>query len=231
MTRGDWLRLGSLFAIIIAGIVLITFPLRPLKDVVKLGLDLQGGVRLVLEGEGVAAMTTEQQTETINRAIEILKNRVDSYGLANAEIRRYGEGPRQRPGAADPGSPAVHRADGRLGFRRVAGWDSASDSLSPTSSSQEVFYTKPGVLVLVDRGTDWCACRRTLVTEAPCSGVDRLADVQPRGAEQFARRARSRAGQLLATCSTCHSDNPCSRRASAAPARAVARARATPARR
>jgi hypothetical protein len=72
MTRADWLRLGSMLVIIIAGIVLITVPFRPVKDIVKLGLDLQGGVRLVLEGEGVSAMAADAQTETIGRMIEIL---------------------------------------------------------------------------------------------------------------------------------------------------------------
>jgi preprotein translocase subunit SecD len=209
MTRGDWLRLGSLLAIIIAGIVLITVPFRPLKDVVKLGLDLQGGVRLVLEGEGVAEMTDEQQTETMNRAIEILKNRVDSYGLANAEIRRYGE---DRilvnvPGATDP--EEARRLIGQtavLEFHRVVQvGTSATDDLTPTSSSQERLYTKDGIPVLVERevlltGAALSNAVARTSTETTSLGKSIVSLTFNReGAEQFARVVRDLgAGQLLA---------------------------------
>lgn len=209
MTRGDWLRLGSLFAIVIAAAVLITVPFRPVKDIVKLGLDLQGGVRLVLEGEGVAAMTAEQQTETMNRAIEILKNRVDSYGLANAEIRRYGT---DRilvniPGATDP--EEARRLIGQtavLEFHRVVQvGTSAADELTPSSSSQELLYTKEGIPVILDR--EVLLTGAALADAAARTSGDSMSvgkwvvamKFNRDGAEQFAKVIRDLgAGQLLA---------------------------------
>jgi preprotein translocase subunit SecD len=209
MTRGDWFRLGSMLAIVVAAAVLITVPQRPVKDIVKLGLDLQGGVRLVLEGEGVAAMDSEQQTETMNRAIEILKNRVDSYGLANAEIRRYGA---DRilvnvPGATDP--EEARRLIGQtavLEFHRVVQvGTSAADDLVPSSSSQELLYTKDEVPVIVDRevlltGAALSNAVARTSTETTSLGKSIVSLTFNReGAEQFARVVRDLgSGQLLA---------------------------------
>ena len=209
MTRGDWLRLGSMFAIIIAAVVLIVVPPRPVKDIMKLGLDLQGGVRLVLEGEGVADMTAQQQTDTIDRMIEILNNRVDTYGLANAEIRRYGP---DRilvnvPGAADPAE--ARRLIGQtavLEFRRVVQvGTTASDDLSPSSSSQELLYTKEGLPIIVDREvllTGAALSNATVRTSTDVREAGRLQvglTFSQEGAEQFASVVRELgAGQLLA---------------------------------
>jgi preprotein translocase subunit SecD len=209
MTRADWVRLGSMLAIIVAGIVLITVPFRPVKDIIKLGLDLQGGVRLVLEGEGVAAMTPTQQTETIDRTIEILQNRVDSYGLANAEIRRYGS---DRilvnvPGASDP--EQARRLIGQtavLEFHHaIQVGASATDELTPSSSTQEVLYTSAGIPVLVDRevlltGAALSNAEAKTSTQAATLGQSMVAlTFNQDGAEQFASVVRDLgAGQMLA---------------------------------
>ena len=209
MTRADWVRLGSMLAIIVAGIVLITVPFRPVKDIIKLGLDLQGGVRLVLEGEGVSAMTPDQQTDTIDRTIEILKNRVDTYGLANAEIRRYGS---DRilvnvPGASDP--EEARRLIGQtavLEFHHaIQVGASPTDDLTPSSSTQEVLYTTTGIPILVDR--------EVLLTGAALSNAEVKTSSQTAtlgqsmvaltfnqdGAEQFASVVRELgSGQMLA---------------------------------
>ena len=44
MKRRDWVYLGVILAVIFAAIGLL-YPFRPLDRVIKLGLDLQGGVR------------------------------------------------------------------------------------------------------------------------------------------------------------------------------------------
>jgi preprotein translocase subunit SecD len=209
MTRADWLRLGSMLVIVIAGIVLITVPFRPVKDIVKLGLDLQGGVRLVLEGEGVAAMATEAQTETIGRMIEILNNRVDQYGLANAEIRRYGP---DRilvnvPGAADP--EEARRLIGQtavLEFRRVVEVGvTSTDDISPSSSSQELLYSKEGLPIVVDREVLLTGAALSNATVRTSSDVREVGKLQvgltfsQEGAEQFASVVRELGtGQMLA---------------------------------
>jgi preprotein translocase subunit SecD len=198
-----------MLVIIIAGIVLITVPFRPVKDIMKLGLDLQGGVRLVLEGEGVSAMDTTTQTETINRMIEILDNRVDQYGLSNAEIRRYGP---DRilvsiPGATDP--EEARRLIGQtavLEFRRVIEVGvSPTDDLSPSSSSQELLYNKEGIPIVVDREVLLTGAALSNATVRTSSDVREVGKLQvgltfsQEGAEQFASVVRELGtGQMLA---------------------------------
>jgi preprotein translocase subunit SecD len=198
-----------MLVIVIAGIVLITVPFRPVKDIVKLGLDLQGGVRLVLEGEGVAAMATDAQTETIGRMIEILNNRVDQYGLANAEIRRYGP---DRilvniPGATDP--EEARRLIGQtavLEFRRVVEVGvTSTDDISPSSSSQELLYSKEGLPIVVDREVLLTGAALSNATVRTSSDVREVGKLQvgltfsQEGAEQFAGVVRELGtGQMLA---------------------------------
>ncbi len=153
MTRNDWIRFGVVLLVAVGALYLV-YPFWPLGDVVQLGLDLQGGVRMVLEGEGVDEMGTDLRNETIDRLITIIENRVNQYGLANTEIRRFG-GDRilvSLPGASDP--EEARRLIGQtalLEFRRVieAGTSPLED-LAPTSSTQELLRNRAGVPFIVD---------------------------------------------------------------------------------
>jgi preprotein translocase subunit SecD len=123
--------------------------------VVNLGLDLQGGVRIVLEAEGVADMSAENQDEVIDRVITILATRIDQYGLANAEIRRFG-GERilvNLPGATNPAE--ARRLIGQtamLEFREVVeAGTSPLDDLVPGSASEELLRDRDGVPYIVRR--------------------------------------------------------------------------------
>ena len=154
MTRSDWMRFGAVFLVAIGALYLV-YPFWPLQDVVPLGLDLQGGVRLVLEPEGVVELGGAVQDEVIDRIITILGNRVDQYGLSNTEIRRFG-GVRilvSLPGATDPAE--ARRLIGQtamLEFRRVieAG-DGPLDDLVPTSSGEELLRNRDGVPYILER--------------------------------------------------------------------------------
>lgn len=154
MTRSDWMRFGAVLLVAIGALYLV-YPFWPLQDVVPLGLDLQGGVRLVLEPEGVVEMGGAVQDEVIDRIITILGNRVDQYGLSNTEIRRFG-GVRilvSLPGATDPAE--ARRLIGQtamLEFRRVieAG-DGPLDDLVPTSSGEELLRNRDGVPYILER--------------------------------------------------------------------------------
>src|SRR4051794_21263776 len=50
----------------------------------QLGLDLKGGVSVVLKP------TNTTTSETLDQAIEIIRNRIDSLGVAEPEISRQG---------------------------------------------------------------------------------------------------------------------------------------------
>lgn len=81
-----------------------------LGKILNLGLDLRGGTHLVLElkTEKLKANTIEQQknilSEASERAIEILRNRIDQFGVAEPLIARQGEKwiVVQLPGIKDP---------------------------------------------------------------------------------------------------------------------------------
>ncbi len=55
----------------------------------RLGLDLKGGVQLVYEGRPTGAAKVD--SESLNRAIDIMRKRVDALGVASPEIQRSGE--------------------------------------------------------------------------------------------------------------------------------------------
>lgn len=154
MTRGDWLRLGAVF-IVTFGALYLLYPFWPLGDVVRLGLDLQGGVRMVLEAEGVSDMSAANREETIDRITTIINTRTDQYGLSNVETRPFG-GDRilvNVPGATDP--EEARRLIGQtavLEFRRVVEkGDSGLDELIPSSSREEVLVDRDGVPYIVER--------------------------------------------------------------------------------
>src|ERR1700677_4199593 len=54
----------------------------------RLGLDLKGGVELVYQGKPTAQSKVD--AESLNRAIDIMRKRVDQLGVAQPEIQRTG---------------------------------------------------------------------------------------------------------------------------------------------
>jgi preprotein translocase subunit SecD len=63
-----------------------------LEHSLKLGLDLQGGMHLVLEldTEGMN-LTAAEAKDAISRALEIIRNRVDQFGVSEPLIQLVGD--------------------------------------------------------------------------------------------------------------------------------------------
>jgi preprotein translocase subunit SecD len=88
------------------------FDLKDLQaNAVQLGLDLSGGMSIILQADMNALATrlgheptAEDREDAVNRALEILNNRIDQFGLTEPVIRRQGEDQIyiEIPGAADP---------------------------------------------------------------------------------------------------------------------------------
>ncbi len=89
--------------------------LLALKDesgkILQLGLDLSGGMSIFLEADMNSLEkrlghppTVDDQTQAINRAMEILNNRIDKFGVSEPQIRKQGVNGIliEIPGAADP---------------------------------------------------------------------------------------------------------------------------------
>ncbi|MFH1755920.1 MAG: protein translocase subunit SecD [Candidatus Latescibacterota bacterium] len=59
------------------------------QDIVKLGLDLQGGMHLVLEVDDTG-LDDDAKKDAMDRAIKILRNRVDQFGVSEPVIQKQG---------------------------------------------------------------------------------------------------------------------------------------------
>jgi SecD/SecF fusion protein len=61
------------------------------EGAIQLGLDLQGGMHLELElDETAASFTGDEQRDAIDRALEIIRNRVDQFGVSEPLIQKVG---------------------------------------------------------------------------------------------------------------------------------------------
>jgi protein-export membrane protein SecD len=74
------------------------------KQAIHLGLDLQGGLQLLLEVDK-SKLTAAEAKDATDRAMEIIRNRVDQFGVAEPLIQREGEDrvAVQLPGLTDRG--------------------------------------------------------------------------------------------------------------------------------
>jgi len=63
----------------------------PLQKKINLGLDLKGGMHLVLNVETDKLTDPQAKADAVPRAIEILRNRIDGLGVAEPVIQRQGE--------------------------------------------------------------------------------------------------------------------------------------------
>ena len=80
-------RRNALILLIVAGL-LIASALVIVSKKTRLGLDLKGGVQLVYEGKPTAQAKVDD--ESLSRAIDIMRKRVDKLGVAQPEIQRSG---------------------------------------------------------------------------------------------------------------------------------------------
>lgn len=82
MGRGRFISV-IMITLLILGLTYIAFD--PLKENVRLGLDLSGGVQVRLEAPSGSA------DDDLERAVAIISNRVDGLGVTEPDIRREGD--------------------------------------------------------------------------------------------------------------------------------------------
>jgi preprotein translocase subunit SecD len=78
------LRVASVFIVIFIAL-LLSFPL---SEKINLGLDLQGGAQIILEC--VDTPNAPVDNDAVNRALEIIRNRIDQLGVSEPVIQRQG---------------------------------------------------------------------------------------------------------------------------------------------
>src|ERR1700739_2991382 len=81
-------RRNTLILLIVLGLVAASVAVVATKKT-RLGLDLKGGVELVYQGKPTAQSKVDP--ESLNRAIDIMRKRVDAIGVSQPEIQRSGE--------------------------------------------------------------------------------------------------------------------------------------------
>jgi SecD/SecF fusion protein len=78
------LLVGALLAI-----GLLATPGSPVQQKPTLGLDLQGGLEVVLEAQPPPGKTLSESD--LDRSVEIIRNRIDKLGVSEPEVRKQGE--------------------------------------------------------------------------------------------------------------------------------------------
>jgi preprotein translocase subunit SecD len=122
------------------------FALKDLqKNAVQLGLDLSGGLSIVLQANMDALrerlgrnLTDADQEDAVNRALEVLNNRIDRFGLTEPVIRRQGADQIyvEIPGTADPERiNDIIMGKGSLAFHIV--------DQEATNTFNEYYYSHP----------------------------------------------------------------------------------------
>ena len=82
-------RRRSLFILLIVfGLIAASAAVIATKET-KLGLDLQGGVQLVYQGQPTPQQPTVDQ-QALDRALQIMRERVDAFGVAEPELALIG---------------------------------------------------------------------------------------------------------------------------------------------
>ncbi|WP_119067828.1 protein translocase subunit SecD [Rubrobacter indicoceani] len=121
--RNNLIILGLVVALLAVAAYLI-FIRQPVSQATQLGLDLEGGVRVQLQGfknDG-----TDVTSDEMARAIEVIRQRVDSLGVTEPEIRQQGanEALVDIPGITDSDQAVeIIGRTAQLGFYRVISSD------------------------------------------------------------------------------------------------------------
>ena len=84
---------------------------RVKQQAINLGLDLQGGIHLVLEVDQ-SNLSEDEKTDVVARALEIIRNRIDQFGVSEPIIHREGD---WRIVVELPGVQDIERAKGLIG--------------------------------------------------------------------------------------------------------------------
>jgi SecD/SecF fusion protein len=86
--RRSHLILVGLILAALAGVVALGIPGSPVHKKVTLGLDLQGGLEVVLEAKPTKGQKLD--SSALDRSVSIMRQRVDKLGVAEPEIRKQG---------------------------------------------------------------------------------------------------------------------------------------------
>lgn len=123
------------------------------EKTLKLGLDLQGGMHLLLEAELDQVPDDIELNEAMGRALEVIRNRVDQFGVSEPLIARQGDRwiVVQLPGISDP-----NRALDLIGRTALMEFRLVNETPIPTDEADipegaEVLLDREGSRLLVNK--------------------------------------------------------------------------------
>ncbi|MFC1593708.1 protein translocase subunit SecD [Candidatus Omnitrophota bacterium] len=77
-------------AVILSVLILFSWFAFPLEKRIDLGLDLKGGMHLVLRVD-TSKLSEDAKKDAVERALEVIRNRIDEFGVGEPSIQRQGE--------------------------------------------------------------------------------------------------------------------------------------------
>ena len=198
-------RLKWKVLLIVAILIGSLWSIYPLNEKINLGLDLQGGIHLVLkvDAQGLSPKQAEDATE---RALEIIRNRIDQFGVKEPVIHRQGKDEIvvQLPGVTDRQRALdLVGKTARLEFRLVSEDPDLLEKVRAGESSAEyelVSYEK-GELLLQKTPV---LTGDALVTASVSFDQSRFnepyvsVELNSEGARKFSRVTRDNVGRRLA---------------------------------
>jgi SecD/SecF fusion protein len=145
--RRKHLILVALIALAVAGALALILPGSPAHKPVKQGLDLQGGLEVVLKA--VPPRGHPLTKSDLDRSIEIMRNRVDKIGVSEPEIRKQGNNQIviELPGVAN----AAQAADliGKTALLEL--YDLETSVVAPSRSASGDIVAQPNRYALLAR--------------------------------------------------------------------------------
>lgn len=176
----------------------------PPKEKIKLGLDLQGGMHLILKVD-IEKVPPEVRGDATDRAIEIIRNRIDLFGVTEPLIQKQGTNRIvvQLPGVTDrERALQLIRQTAHLEFKLVSDdvekMKQALDGNVPAGFTLEYLDEKPLLLektpsvtgdALVDARVEWGSMQINPYVNF---------SLDAKGARRFARLTKENIGKRLA---------------------------------
>jgi SecD/SecF fusion protein len=145
--RRKYLLLMSLIALALAGVVALGLPGSPAHKSVKQGLDLQGGLEVVLKAVPPKGQNVESSKMRISQ--NIMRNRVDKLGVSEPEVRLQGSDQIviQLAGVHDPKAAAsLIGKTASLEF-----YDLEADLTGPSRTADSFPVATPALFTLLSR--------------------------------------------------------------------------------
>jgi protein-export membrane protein SecD len=155
-----------------------------LGTVIKLGLDLQGGMYIVLEVDD-SQLDDNSKKDAPDRVMEILRNRVDQFGVSEPIIQRQGERRIivQLPGLGDPErARELIGSTAQLEFRLVREQDELVRVLQDLDRALKGVKVEGAVVdtsgVVTEEASDTTSAQSQVAEEADDTSADSLLAMQ-----------------------------------------------------